>query len=1062
MRDLLDDYLRKFNGELKAAARTGEYTVELSYRPVTHEFLKCFLKTISSSCSLVFEPRQQAGAGRPDWRLYNSKSLAVYAYGEAKPFNSSKPLTSGDYDEQLKRYLALGYPVFLTNGVEFLFMTPERSPEIIKIGSVRKGSITLDERDSQRLEGKFREILNKPLSRPVTEDRLISEVAHRAKEIAQDVQELVKLTPEEALDPGERETIKVLHELQIILSEHHDQTLRSPEVFSEFVAQVLIFGLYYAFRVTCLETDEPVVREKKLRDYWMAGSGAQSDQRLRPIRAMVTMLNTQLYSLNRIGAWYGDCLALLAHSRLAEPRGRPATYHDLYERFFTEFSPQGRFDFGAFYTPMELAAFSLHLVELVLSSKNQDILLYAENNKLIDPCCGTGTFLELLIARVRAYETQPLIAGFEILPAPYALANYRLGMLDLPSKISDRVKILLTNTLSDALADPSKSGGGLVGEEQKSAHEVAKKPLTLIIGNPPSSDSPRKGSDANFTHLDRLIDDFRPHTSLRKGRSNLQKQLQNAFVYFLRWASAKLDNPTPGILAFIVPETLLRTPSYATVREWFSNFYDEIWILKIDADARRGALTDNLFNTRQGRALILGVKNIQKIPTKSIWYLDISQLSRSDKYSFLSIVPTRKLEDMGFVKLEASTWTPRTRSKSAPNTLPYSSFLPLCDAGEFPALFLRHCSGIKIAPSSLAVHVDAGILRRRCRELGDSRANPEALHEKWFKGQRKPFKLEKMDAKVRAALASAATKNSFVGYTYRPFVYASAVLTHDFLDALSQTPGAGTRSRPEIQAAFSRLNNPGIAVAPSPAEIGETLTRFASYCWAVPDNDTASRGNAHIFCGEFPSYGSDKNETNIHPKILDAYEVRQTNFAGAARTLTNYAYAILSSTTFHSMYHDELYAVGQWPRLPMPKRWSSIEEIAKLGLELAELEDLTKAIKAELKITTPAVMAAPLTNAQIEPLSQKIVLLNERNVIVTIEGVPQSVLTHRISGYNVIKEWIKYRTWPYYRAMFTQRELDDLSDLLNRIHLQLLIIDRINKHLEPMLSNPNEFLDFSH
>ena len=69
--------------------------------------------------------------------------------------------------------------------------------------------------------------------------------------------------------------------------------------------------------------------------------------------------------------------------------------------------------------------------------------------KIIDPCCGTGSFLEAVIRNTPAGACRvPGLVGFEILPAPYALAHYRLNRAIHGTPFEHSVQILLTDTLA--------------------------------------------------------------------------------------------------------------------------------------------------------------------------------------------------------------------------------------------------------------------------------------------------------------------------------------------------------------------------------------------------------------------------------------------------------------------------------------------------------------------------------------------------------------------------------------------------------------------------------------
>lgn len=50
------------------------------------------------------------------------------------------------------------------------------------------------------------------------------------------------------------------------------------------------------------------------------------------------------------------------------------------------------------------------------------------------------------------------------------------------------------------------------------------------------------------------MEDFRPPKELRRGRQNIQKQINNPFMQFLRWSCKKLlDSPNHSVLSLVVP-----------------------------------------------------------------------------------------------------------------------------------------------------------------------------------------------------------------------------------------------------------------------------------------------------------------------------------------------------------------------------------------------------------------------------------------------------------------------------------------------------------------------------
>ena len=116
-----------------------------------------------------------------------------------------------------------------------------------------------------------------------------------------------------------------------------------------------------------------------------------------------------------------------------------------YEPFLEAFDPVLRKQLGVWYTPPEVVRYMVTRVDSVL----KDDLgiangLAAENVYVLDPCCGTGAYLAEVLRRIAAnVEGQGLgalvgakvkqaamerVFGFEIMPAPFAVAHLQVGL----------------------------------------------------------------------------------------------------------------------------------------------------------------------------------------------------------------------------------------------------------------------------------------------------------------------------------------------------------------------------------------------------------------------------------------------------------------------------------------------------------------------------------------------------------------------------------------------------------------------------------------------------------
>lgn len=1059
-------YLRELDDFHREAQRVGEMTAELSYRPLLDNFLGEISATFGDNVSRVFEPRQQAKAGRPDWRFYDKDSLGLYGYVEAKGL-SDGPILVDEYVEQVSKYLTLGYRVVLTDGLEFVFFEPsDRSTtSFYLVDKASKGHFfDRISSDLPLLEGAFHRFFGDIAARSIAEQQLVSECALRARYLAGEIEVLADLPAGSGFSDRENDAIEILKQLRAIVEKHHDPLLRDKKTFSGFVAQTLIFGLIYAHRVLGVEDLKPAERYASLKQFWLDGATDGFASALRPFRALTQLLRDEIDSVGDLGIWYENCCLMLSHVQLREEQVAEPDYHELFERFLEAFDPQTRFDYGAFYTPKELSGYAVALVE-ELNGRIFNGSIYDKGNRLIDPCCGTGSFLDrLLSASVRSGGGASLI-GFEILPAPYALANYRMVRI---SSEYEGVSIVLTNTLSDSIESDPPAGcqANLFADEQQTARELAKPPLVLVIGNPPSSDSFSHSNGPGFSIIQTLLEDFRPPAEDRTGRQNTQKQTQNEFMKFLRWSGNKGLATGNSIVALILPSTFAENTSYKFARKWFIDNFHDFWVLDIDKDARTGVRSSNVFRTLQGRLLFVAIRRREQPLAdgpRTYNYLSIADFGLDEKNAFFDLA-TDAGEVMldQFESLELDQSKPVFRPQKLFNSEVYDNFWPLLKTeGEENYIFERHCSGLKLAPTSFFIHADAPVLQRRTGEIADAAITPADIITRWYKGQSKPPQTTKFSAPVRTALANeiAGDPAGAIGtYAYRPFLNLPALISENVLSVLAKAPGKGTRYRPEILAAYRDERTMGIAVAPAPKDLGDSLHRFASFCWYPPDNDLCKRGNAHVLCNYFPEYKERRANWNSAPQLNINRGFLTAIGSESPDRVVFYVYGILCSNAYLDAFEPALFTTAgdQPPRVPLPPDLETFEAISVLGEELAQLE---KHVPDEdlyiAEVYRPYLERLEndfkVTSFRIDEEGESLTLLAGTNEF-TIRPIPRDILEFQIGGYQVLQQWLKVHTNTYTRTAFTQAHLKRLLHTLHSMSQQVAAINRLDRLVQPLVA----------
>ncbi|MFO2814195.1 type ISP restriction/modification enzyme [Legionella pneumophila serogroup 1] len=1052
---LTRQYLKSFQIVCKTTYTEGTTSSEMASRPIVHGYIDNLIQMLKRKNSevIVHHDIHYTRKERPDWRIEDKSTYGIFCFGDHKNLRLGKnfELTKSERT-QLSRYVSFGRPVFIFDGIEFLFFKPNHLQPIRK-QLINKSLVNLDTDWSTQsinpaIELHFREILENPGFRKWTESELIEQLALRCRDIADEISYLLSAPLSSGTSLNEESLISSLHNLKKIIVDHHDASLRSDIACADFIAQVLTFGLFYAHTRFTATTLSPQEKSKQIRRFWDMASLDKYAEKLRPFKAIIQVLSEPLQQSNVLSDWYNEILGVLAHAEYMGTNKGPQDFHSLFEKFLTKFDEKSRFDRGAFYTPKILSDW-VAKASNSLSLHSFGIPIISAATNIIDPCCGTGSFLESikLLTENTILDKNKLI-GFEILPAPYALSHYRLSQVYSDAELSN-ISILLTDTLSDSLYEYTDNVQNGFSLELQEAVQSCDLPLRLVIGNPPSSNHPANSSSRLI--IEKLMNDFRPPLADRTERQNIQKALNNEAYRFLRWCGARVIEAERGILSLILPGALSDAISFKYVRKWLLDNFDKLYVIELDADARRGDATQSLFSVLQGRLAIIASRN-KNSNKGEVFYLSISNYTLENKKQYL----LSEINLSVFNKINPSTPDWRFKPEQVYPKELWEKFVPLISKKSI-SIFDSKCSAIKLAPTAALFHTHKPTLIRRSYELSGKQKSLSTSHviKRWFEGQRKPPASKKFTEAVKQALSNLLQEKDFVTYLFRPFLNGWIIENESLFSALSLAPGGGTRARPEIRKAFSE-GAVGIAMAPSPVDLGATLTRFSCFCWNLPDNDIAARGNAMIYCDKFPKklkgiIGSTEN--NINTNILKYFEEHKD----PARAVLYYVYAILCSRSYLVHFEGVLYRPADPdhpPRVPIAMSKEDRFAICKLGEKIAACEN--PKITIPLNDTIIAEWPSDLENFQLIKFSydekkQEISLLSETKTI-KIYGVIPDAVNLVISGHNVIDKWIREKTFNYLRRNFNNDDLLELHSLLSRIIQQLTLLAEVDVIIHKIIS----------
>lgn len=1078
----IKNYLRAYQREFNAAMHGGQHTAELSFRVPMHNMFKQIAHNLNPKVSfdIILEPKNQGKMGRPDWMVQDNVSLGVYGYIEAKG-PSAEPFDITPYKNQIARYMSLRHKLIITDGIDYVFCFND-TPVVISI--IEKNKMGVEDWSRLTVNPLFKfymeQFFANPTPQHIDEEKLVELVAIRTRNLSDDILAHADLSVDEALNDAERQVINLLNGLKKLVYNHNDPALRTGAVFADFTAQVVMFCLLYAQRVLCTSSDTPIQKAEKIRKY--AFNDIVEGEALLPFRNLMVYLRDHSGSDTFIGQWVDECIAFLSFVEMTDNQLMNPDYHRLFELFLTKFDRQSRFDYGAYYTPKALADFIVRLTNRIVADHFGGASIYDSGNTIIDPCCGTGSFLE----RVVSYDPGDgayKLCGFEILPAPYMLANYRMAVVGRQyARKNLETNILLANTLCNCLFNEKANVSSIEGKELMRAKELSSLPIKLIISNPPCSDSARNNTTKDFSQIINLMEDFRPPIEKRHGRQNIQKQINNPFLQFLRWSCDKLlASENHSVLAMVVPLSFLEAESYKYARKYLTEHFSNIWVVAVDTDARTGIRGDSLFCTMQGRAVILLTRKFGEVTSiRKINFLDISRERRARKLEMLEMDINNIMDSFESFNISDAMYS-FMPSKPFNETL-YSQFWPISSEHGNRAVFLNQCSGAKMAPTALLTHVKQPMLKRRSREI--SSGGIQKARE-WIGRQDKNVVDEKITA-FQDALRTCNTRQELDGIlsenirpcSFRPFVNSNALLWEKIFDYQAGVGGGGARIRPEIKAVYSSEDTVGFALAHAPKDLAESLGQFTSFCWYFPDNDLSRRGDGHIYLNQYiPNTRTNEIVNNLHPDIIEHIS-KMTGLSAkqCAKKMVFYSYAVFCSQVYLEEFYGALFVVNQSAsraRIPVVDNAAVYLKLSGMGEKLADLEKNDVKIENILKYDYDNIISQLPKGFRLEHSraasknpydeeNEQFILRDEVSGTEIRVYCPLAIQKFTVAGYNVVKDcWIKFHSYRFTHCEFLAEDFKALLDLFNIIATQMRYVAEIDEVVHGIVDGDIPLLNYN-
>ena len=661
-----DTVLSAYVEAVSGAYASGKAT-EHSYRPA----LKALFEGLVPGLVATNEPKR-IECGAPDVIL--AQGDVPVGFVETKvPFDDDLE-GRGANREQFSRYLAALEKIVFTDFLRFRFFEKGRLVADVTLGALsnavlpkwRPGGSFLENRivPDESAFRPFADAFRAWCAAPVQSIRSASELsrmmAGKARQIDYVIERALASDIEDGADADGNDSLRAQYRTfrELLI---HDLSV---ELFADTYAQTIVYGMFAAR----LNDPTPDTFDRQeaaelipktnpfLRSLFGYISGPDLDDRVRPF-------------IDELAAVFraSDIRAILARKRSDRSCARDPMVH-FYEDFLRDYDAALRRSRGVWYTPQPVVRFIVRGVDALLRTEfglkdgladssrvpapnarrsNDPTVKRSDDStihrvQVLDPACGTGTFLAEIVRLVRdkpvfaknpglwgAYASRDLVPrlnGFELLMASYVIAHIKLELLlaetgAAPDPARDRLHVYLTNSLEAPNKDVKALFANWLAKEAEAADRVKRDaPVFVVVGNPPySGESFNKGTWASS-----LVADYKKNPD-GPGTVPDTKWLNDDYVKFVRFGQHLIERTGEGVLAFITPHGWLDAPTFRGMRHGLLSFFDSLYVLDLHGNSRKkektpsGGKDENVFSILQGVEITFFVKkgnvaNVKMLP----------------------------------------------------------------------------------------------------------------------------------------------------------------------------------------------------------------------------------------------------------------------------------------------------------------------------------------------------------------------------------------------------------------------------------------------------------------
>ncbi|EEU4900997.1 N-6 DNA methylase [Campylobacter coli] len=687
----------------------------------------------------------------------------------------------------------------------------------------------------------------------------------------------------------------------------------------------------------------------------------------------------------------------------------------LYEDFLKAYddlrATQKRKEGGVFYTPKSIVDMIVSSLDELLKTKlNKNKGFNDQGVKVLDFATGTGSFLASVFEKIISKESEVFkneaiknkflkdIYGFELSFVPYIVARLKLGQILRKNgfvNFSDAdFQIFLNNTLDlEKIANfdmfmPLEN----LDTEWKKARDIKhSQDLLVILGNPPyNAKSKNKGEDI----LELL-------QAYKQGLNETKINLDDDYIKFMRFAQWKLLEQNKkdlfeekkGLLGFITNNSFISGKTHRKMRESLYKSFDEIYILNLHGSDKDAKNDENVFDIKVGVCISLFVKYKDEPSNgaKVFYYStgDNNIFSRKEKFALLDDLRQKGLNAIKWEELsldEPYFWFIKREFKNKE----YENFWALASdkaLGDKKSIFLNYNSGIETQKDNIAIQLMKNKMEETLKDF--SNLNSVDLVKKYDLKDSRDWKISNSVNAIKNNLGK------IERIAYRPFDLRWTFYTNKSKSFIAYP-------RYEVMQHFLDKENLGLCF------IESSIHDYFSHSIVCSNITDGNFFGFRSFTAPLYLYVNNEKIPNFTSEFLAYKENHKILKDKSPEEILYFIYANLYNPRYREKYLE--YLKTGFARINFEVEQKTFDDFATLGKKLVELHLFKRDLKDEIDFIF--LKEDKKANFKIEKYQEKDRFIDNKIILnedLAISPISAEIWQFTIGGYQVIKQWLKYR-----------------------------------------------------